>query len=193
MNRVERVKKILFEPKKEWEVISRESTSPSELFKDYIIPLAAIGPVASIIGLSIVGINLPMARTFRLPITASLGSAVVQYLLSLLGVYLLAMIIDFLAPTFSGEKNMNQALKLAAYSYTAGWLSGIFMLFPALSFFMILGLYGLYLIYTGIPVLMKTPQEKSLTYTIAVVIAAIVISAIISWASRPFISLPMPM
>src|SRR5665647_2589207 len=144
MNIVERVKKILLEPKKEWEIISRETANTSELYKSYIIPLAAIGPVASIIGMSIVGISMPFGGSFRLPLTTSIGSAVVQYVLSLVGVYLLAMIVDFLAPTFSGEKNIDQALKLAAYSYTAGWLSGIFMIVPALGFFMILGLYGLY-------------------------------------------------
>jgi hypothetical protein len=192
MNIVERVKKILLEPKKEWEIISRETTNTSELYKSYIMPLAAIGPVASIIGMSIVGISMPFGGTFRLPLTTAIGSAVVQYVLSLLGVYLLAMMVDFLAPTFSGEKNSDQALKLAAYSYTAGWLSGIFVMVPTLGFFMILGLYGLYLIYTGIPVLMKAPQEKALGYTVTVVIAAVIISVIVAWASRLFISYPMP-
>jgi hypothetical protein len=192
MDIIERAKKILLEPKKEWEMIARETTNTAELYKSYVMPLAAIGPVASIIGMSMVGISLPLSGTFRLPLMSSIGSAVVQYVLNLVGVYLLAMIVDFLAPTFSGEKNIAQAFKLAAYSYTAGWLSGIFMIFPPLSFLMILGLYGLYLIYSGIPVLMKAPQEKALTYTAAVVIAAIVIAAIISWVSRLFISYPMP-
>lgn len=192
MKVVERVKKILLEPKKEWEIISRETTNTSELYKSYIMPLAAIGPVASIVGMSIMGISMPLAGTFRLPIITSIGSAVVQYILSLVGVYILALIVDFLAPNFSGEKNIDQALKLAAYSYTAGWLSGIFMIVPALGFFMILGLYGLYLIYTGIPVLMKAPREKALGYTVTVVIAAVIISMIIAWASRLFISYPMP-
>ncbi|MDP1990193.1 MAG: Yip1 family protein [Syntrophales bacterium] len=193
MNIVERVKRILLDPKQEWEVISRETTSTSELYKGYIMPLAAIGPVAFIIGVSIVGINLPgVGPSFRLPITTSIGSAVVQYVLNLVGVYVLALIVDFLAPNFSGEKNSDQALKLAAYSYTAGWLSGIFVMIPALGFLMVLGLYGLYLIYTGIPVLMKAPREKALGYTVTVVIAAIVIAAIIGWVSRFFISYPMP-
>ena len=104
MNIVERVKKILLEPKKEWEIISRETTNTSELYKSYIMPLAAIGPVASIIGMSIAGLSIPFAGTFRLPITTSVGSAVVQYILSLVGVYVLALIVDFLAPNFSGEK-----------------------------------------------------------------------------------------
>jgi hypothetical protein len=192
MNIVDRIKKILLQPKMEWEIIAAETTTTSELYRNYIMPLAAIGPVASIIGMSVIGISMPFTGTFRIPITNSIGSAVVQYIFGLIGVYILALIIDLLAPKFAGEKNMNQALKLAAYSYTAGWLSGIFVVIPTLSILMILGLYSLYLLYIGIPILMKAPKEKSLGYTVAVVIAAIIIFMIIGWISRAFISYPTP-
>jgi hypothetical protein len=192
MNIVDRIKKILLQPKMEWEIIAAETTTTSELYRNYIMPLAAIGPVASIIGLSVIGISMPFTGTFRIPIANSIGSAVVQYIFGLIGVYILALIIDLLAPKFAGEKNMNQALKLAAYSYTAGWLSGIFVVIPTLSILMILGLYSLYLLYTGIPILMKAPKEKSLGYTVAVVIAAIIIFMIIGWISGAFISYPTP-
>ena len=191
MNLVERVKGILLQPQKEWEVISGETTNTAELYKDYIILLAAIGPVASIIGMTIFGISMPFIGTYRLPLTSSLSSAVVQYVLNLVGVYILALIIDYLAPQFAGTKDFNQSLKLAAYSYTAGWVTGVFAIIPALSPLMILGLYGLYLIYTGIPILMKSPKEKALGYTVAVVIAAIIIAVVIGFASRFFISSPV--
>jgi ABC-type Na+ efflux pump permease subunit len=97
------------------------------------------------------------------------------------------LIIDALSPTFSGEKNLNQAFKVATYSYTPGWLVGIFALIPALMILGILGLYGLYLLYLGLPVLMKSPKEKSTGYTIAIIIAAIVIFVVISAISRVFI------
>jgi hypothetical protein len=192
MNIIDRIKKILLQPKMEWEVIAAETQTTSELYRNYVMPLAAIGPVASIIGMSVIGISMPFTGTFRIPIASAIGSAVVQYIFGLIGVYILALIIDFLAPKFAGEKGMNQALKLAAYSYTAGWLSGIFVVIPALSVLMILGLYSLYLLYTGIPILMKAPKEKSLGYTVAVVIAAIVIFMIIGWMSHAFISYPTP-
>ena len=192
MNLIDRVKGILLQPKQEWETISGEITTTSELYKNYIIPLAAISPVASFIGMSIVGISMPLIGTFRVPITTAIASTAVHYVLGLIGVYILALIIDFLAPTFSGEKNINQALKLAAYSYTAGWLAGIFVIIPALGILSIVGLYSIYLLYTGIPVLMKAPQEKSLVYTVAVVVAAIIIFVVISWIPRAFISYPTP-
>jgi hypothetical protein len=190
MNLVERCKGILLRPNQEWQTISGETSSIADLYKSYIIILAAIGPVASIIGMSIVGISLPFIGSFRVPITTSVTSAIVQYVLTLAGVYALAVIIDALAPTFSGQKNMSQAFKLAAYSSTPGWLCGIFTIVPLLAFLGILGLYGLYLLYLGIPVLMKSPKEKSVGYTVAVIVAAIVIFLIIGGISRSFISYP---
>lgn len=187
MNITERIKGILLRPKEEWPVIAGETTSVAELYQNYIFILAAIGPVASFIGMSLFGVGLPGGGTFRVPIARGIASAVVQYGLTLAGVYVLAYIIDALAPNFSGEKNFGQAFKLAAYSYVPGWLAGIFMLIPALGFLAILGLYGLYLLYLGLPVLMKSPQEKSTGYTIAVVVTAIVIFIVIGALSRIFI------
>jgi uncharacterized protein YqgC (DUF456 family) len=108
--------------------------------------LAAIGPVAFFIGMSIVGVSLPLGGSYRVSISSGIASAVVQYVLTLASVYVLAFVIDALAPTFSGEKDLNQAFKLATYSYTPGWLVGIFSLIPALGVLGILGLYGIYLL-----------------------------------------------
>ncbi|HLE18414.1 MAG TPA: Yip1 family protein [Syntrophales bacterium] len=192
MDLISRVKGILLNPKQEWQTISGETTTMAELYKSYIVILAAIGPVASIIGMSIIGISMPLAGSFRIPIGSSLTSAIIQYVLTLAGVYVLALVIDALAPTFSGEKNINQAFKVAAYSYTPGWLVGIFMVIPALGMLGILGLYGLYILYLGLPLLMKAPQEKSMGYTAAVIIVGIVIFAVIGVISHTFISYPMP-
>lgn len=190
MDLVERCKGILLRPNQEWQTISGETSSIADLYKSYIIILAAIGPAASVIGMSIVGITLPFVGSYRVPIMTSVSSAIVQYVLTLAGVYVLAIIIDALAPTFSGQKNINQAFKLASYSYTPGWLCGIFMIVPLLGVLSILGLYGLYLLYLGLPVLMKSPQEKSVGYTVAVIVAAIVIFLVIGGISRTFISYP---
>jgi hypothetical protein len=187
MNITERIKRILLTPKEEWQVIAGETTPIAELYKYYIMLLAAIGPVASFIGMSLVGVTLPMGGAYSVSITGGIMSAVVHYGLTLVSVYILARIIDALAPTFSGEKNLHQAFKLATYSYTPGWLAGVFMLIPPLGVLGILGLYGLYLLYVGLPVLMKAPKEKTTGYTITIIIAAIVIFVAIGAISRVFI------
>jgi hypothetical protein len=95
--------------------------------------------------------------------------------------FIVAFIINALAPTFSAEKNSAQALKVAVYSYTPAWVAGVLHIVPTLGVLALLAaLYGLYLLYLGLPVLMKSPQDKAVGYTVVVVICAIVVSVVIT-------------
>lgn len=189
MSLIERVKNILLQPKKEWPVIDRESTDTASLYTGYIMPLAAIGPVAGAIGMSMFGI-----MGMRLPLGATLVHAVVSYGLALAMVYVMALIINALATTFGGRQNLNQALKVMAYAMTAAWVVGIFSLIPILAVLGLLGaLYSLYLLYLGLPVLMKAPPDKALAYTIVVIVCGIVISIVIGWISSLMLAGSMPM
>jgi hypothetical protein len=193
MNLVERVKRILLSPKTEWEVIDAEPTTAAELYTRYILPLAAITPIAQLIGYSAFGISLPFVGTYRVPIGSAITQAIISYVLTLAGTYVLALIIDALAPTFSGQRSQIQALKLAAYSLTASWVAGIFALVPGLRILTLLGLYSLYLLYLGLPTLMKAPREKAMGYTVVVIIAAVVLSLIIGAISGVFMRVPAGM
>jgi Yip1 domain len=167
---VERVKAILLTPRSEWLVIEGEPGDPAYLFTSYVAILAAIPAVCGFIGMSILG---------RFGIVAGIVAAIVQYLLAFVMVYMMGLVIDALAPTFDGQKNPENALKLAVYSMTPAWLVGVFSLIPGLRILGILGLYGLYLLWVGLPPLMKAPEEKSLIYAGAVVVCAILISIVI--------------
>ena len=180
MNIIERVKAILMTPDTEWPVIERESGSPGVLFPNYVIYLAAIPAIAGFIGTSIIGISVPVIGSFRVPIMAGLLSAVITYLLSFVIVYVIAIIIDLLAPQFGAQKDFPNALKLTVYSFTPVWLAGIFLMIPGLRFLTIVGLYGIYLLWLGLPKLMKSPQEKATIYVIAVAVCAIVFQYLIS-------------
>ncbi len=195
MTLIDRVRNILLQPGKEWEVIAGERTSVAELYQGYIVPLAAIGPVASIVGFSVFGITLPILGTHRVPLMSAVGHAAVSFALTLAMVFVLALIIDALAPTFGGHKNRDQALKVATYSGTPGWLGGIFLVHPALALLgVLLSVYGLYLLYRGLPVLMKSPPEKAIGYTVVVVLCAIVLSVLIGAVTGPMIQGPrLPM
>jgi hypothetical protein len=189
MNLVERVKRILLTPQTEWEVIAAEQTTTKELYSRYIMPVAAIGPVAQFIGYSLFGVSV-FGTTYRVPIVSGLTSALVTYVLTLVGTYILALIIDSLAPTFKGRQTQIQALKVAAYSSTAAWVAGIFALIPGLRFLGILGLYSVYLLYLGLPVLMKTPRDRALIYTGVVIIAAIVLFMVTGIIASRFLAMP---
>ena len=179
MDLVGRAKAILMNPRQEWPVIEKETATAAELYTGYIVPLAAIGPVSRAIGFSVFGVNLGILGSWRVSPANAVGGAVVSYVFTLVGVWVLARVIDALAPKFGGQSNSVQALKVAAYSATAGCLAGVFALFPPLSILGVLGLYSLYLLYLGLPVLMKSRPDKAMGYTVVVVIAAAVIFAVI--------------
>jgi hypothetical protein len=190
MNLVDRVKRILLSPRTEWETIDAEQTTPAALYTGYVVPLAAIGPVAQMIGYTVFGIPIPFLGVYRVPFGSALTGAIVAYVLTLAATYVLALIIDALAPSFNGQRNQIQALKLAAYSSTAAWVAGIFALIPALAILGIVGLYSLYLLYLGLPILMKTPAEKALPYTGVTVLAAILLFLVVGMLAGRFTGIP---
>jgi hypothetical protein len=181
MNLVDRVQSILLRPKITWLAIEEEPADAASLYRNYVMILALIPAVASFIGLSLVGIGA-FGVSFRVPIVAGLANMVVGYVMSLVMVFVLALIIDAMAPTFEGTKSQIGALKLSAYASTAAFVGGIFSLLPSLSVIGALAaLYGVYLLYTGLPVLMKCPQDKAIAYTAVVVVCAIVGGFVIAW------------
>lgn len=177
MNLVERAKAILLQPKSEWKAIEGESGDPGVLFPNYVMILAAIPPVCTFIGTSIIGFG-----PIRMSIGSGIWHAIVSYVLALAGVYVMAYVIDYLAGSFGAQRSMDNAMKVSAYSPTAAWLAGVFGLVPMLSILSLLGLYSIYLLHTGIAELMKPPANKAVVYTVVVIVVMIVIWLVIGSA-----------
>lgn len=174
-----RVKGILLTPSAEWERIEREPTTIGGLFTGYVCILAAIPAVAGLIGGQLFGIGIP-GLSVKPGLAFGITSAVMGYVGALLAVFILGMVIDALAPSFGAEKNRVQAFKVAAYSYTASWVAGVLGLIPALGILMLLAaLYGCFLLYLGLPRVMKAPADKAPGYAIVTIIVAVVVSIVI--------------
>ncbi|MEY2927961.1 MAG: hypothetical protein RL367_2438 [Pseudomonadota bacterium] len=179
---IARVQAILLKPNDTWTVIDGESDSMQSLYMRYIIPLAAIGPIAGAIGMVAFGIPIPFIGTMRLGIGASLAIAVTGFIGSLVSVYVLSLIIDMLAPSFGGTKNGIKAFQVSTYASTAAWVAGILRIFPLLGILgSLLGLYSLYLLVVGAPKLMKVPQDRSVGYIVVTIVVAIVVFIIIGY------------
>ena len=180
MEQLDRAISILKSPLTELNKVKGEQVSKDYLIKQYIAILAVIPAIAYIIGMGIVGINMGMFGSFKYPIESAVVGGILTYILTIVGVYVLSIVINALAPNFTSKQSEIQALKLAAYAYTPVILGGIFNIIPVLSIIALLfALYGLYILYLGVPVLMETPNDKALTYTIVVIIALIVIYFVI--------------
>ena len=171
----DRVQAILLRPRETWPVIDAEPTTTSELYQSYIMPLAAIGPVAQVVGTVIFGTAAGVVGA-GLSLGLVIVTSIFAYVLTLASLYVIAIIIDQLAPSFGGQRDMQKALKVAAYSSTPQWIVAIVALVPVIGILSILGLYSFYLVYLGLPVLMRSPQDRAITYTIACVLVAIVVT-----------------
>jgi hypothetical protein len=182
MNLIERAKNIMLTPKTEWTAIAADTTPTAGILTGYVLPLAALAAVAGFISAAVVGTTIPYGGTFRMPMGWALGLLVYNLVMAVVAVFVLGFIIDALAPTFGGTKNFDQAVKVAAFSYTAGWLGAVLGIIPWVGWLLALlvSLYGFYLLYLGLPRLMKNPPEKSAGYTVVVVIVAIVVAVVIS-------------
>ena len=190
MSIVNRVKAILLAPKSEWTVIEAEADDIAGIYKKYLIYLAAIPALAMFIGLSLIGAG-GFGISVKLPFFSGLVNAIVSYVLSMVMIYVMSLIVDALAPTFGGQKKQLNAFKVIAYGSTAAMVAGIFHLIPGGSILALLGsLYSIYLIYLGLPLLMKCPQEKAVAYTAVVIVCAIVAGLLISAISSIFMPSP---
>jgi Yip1 domain len=163
---IARAKAIMLTPHTEWQVIEREPGALTDLFGSYVAILAAIPALARFIGHSLIGGHDPMLH--------GLIRTVIAYAATFTVVYVLAGIIDLLAPKFGTQKNFPNALKLSIYSHTPLWLAGISLLIPGLNFLMLLGIYGACLLWVGLPPLMRVPEETRLLYTACVTACALV-------------------
>ncbi len=186
MDIVQRVQSILLKPKEEWAKIKAEPTTVTEIFTSYVMILAAIPAGFQFLGNLLVGRRLPLVGVFRWPIGRALGYAVVTYVLALVAVYVFALIINALAPTFASTKNMTNAVKLSVYSMTPGWLAGVLYIVPGLwALSVVASLYGLYLLYLGFDTpMMETPKDKIPGYMVLSVVVVVVIYVVLSWIVR---------
>ena len=186
MDIVERAKAITLNPAATWPVIEAEKHDAKSLFVPYLLILAAIPAVASFIGLSLVGMG-GFGFSFRVPIASGLAMMITTYILSLVMTFGMGWLASALAPTFGGKSDLVQGLKLAVFGGTPMMLAGVFNVLPALSIIgLLVALYSLYVMYLGLPVLMKNPKEKTIVYMVVLIIASIIAGVVLSMVTRAF-------
>jgi hypothetical protein len=172
---IDRIKKIILTPKTEWPVIAAEPTTIPELYKGYIVPLAGFSAIMSFLRMSVIGVGF-----WRMPVLTGLVYALVSFGLALVGFYVSGWIIDMLAPSFSGQRDRRQALKTAAYAFTPAAIGSVFGLLGGLGGLLHLAaaIWGIYLLYLGLPVMMRSPEDKAPGYTAAVVVCTILLGIV---------------
>lgn len=175
-----RVMNLIKSPATEWPVIAAEATDVGRLYREYIVPLSAIPVVASFIGLSVIGASMPLIGFYRRPMLSGLSLMIASYVMGLIGAYVCAVVIEWLAPRFKSSGTRLDALKLVAYASTPVWVAGVFNALPMLGVLGLLAsLYSIYVFYLGLPHMMKTPSDQVVTYMIIAAVVIIVVSLVL--------------
>jgi hypothetical protein len=178
MNPLRRARAMLVDSSAEWTLIERESGDPAYLLSRYVAALALVPAICGLLAATVFGAVVPGVGLVRANLFDGLFGAIFVYVESFAVVVVLAFIIDLSAPLFGGQKDFDNALKLAVYSFTPVWLTGIFLALPGLRFLTLTSFYGAYVLATGLPRLMKTRSSRSPIYVLVVVVCAFVLVAV---------------
>ncbi len=178
---INRIKKIIISPATEWDKIKDEVTVNQDLILKYVLPLTILSGIATFIKYAFFGIKTPFLGTITFPIGTSIVQGIISTLAPILGVIIAAFIINMLAESFNSKKDLNRAFKLVVYSFTPALVAGIISSISFyLSWIVIFGLYGIYLLWIGIDKMMETPEDKKLIYIIVSILVIIVTVIIVS-------------
>jgi len=189
---VGRAKAILVSPNTEWPVIAGETESVQGVFTRYVVPLAAIGPICAFIGGQVFGIGV-LGFRYHPTLFGGLATAITTYVMSLLSIFLISWVANFLADKFGGKQDFTRAFRLCAYAMTAGWIAGVFNILTSLSLLVLLAsLYGIYLFYLGATPMMAVPKDKAVGYTAVTIVGVIVIGIIIAAVTAPIAAVFAP-
>ncbi len=173
MNLIDRVKNILITPKTEWLVIDAEATTVKNILMSYVLPLAAISALGSILSTI-----LPSSYFTNYLV----WMAIIKFISIMIGFYISTYVIDMLAPSFNSEKNLAKSSQLVAYSNTPVWVAGFLSFIPAIGVLLAIAgwVYSIYLFYNGLGVMKKTSEDKKVVYMVVAYIVMIAITFIIS-------------
>ncbi|HQW84547.1 MAG TPA: Yip1 family protein [Ferruginibacter sp.] len=174
MNIIDRVKNILLTPKTEWQVISGETASPQSLLMGYVLPLAVIASLGSLLKGFLFAGGLGLKYFIIL--------AVIAFISTVLAYYITVIVVDMLAPSFASEKDLGKSAQLVAYSATPSYIGALLSFIPVLGWLLPLAawVYGIYLMYLGIGPLKKTPEDKKVVYMVVAYLVMIALYFILA-------------
>jgi hypothetical protein len=171
-----RVAGILRDPKAEWAVIAAEHDDVASICQSYVAVLALIPAVSILLGLGLIGGRFLGFAGISTAITA----AIVSWVMAIASTIVTGVVIEKLAPIFKSDGDMTQALKLVAYASTPVWLAGVFYVVVFAAPLVVVAMFwAVYLLYLGLPLVMKTPPEQVLPYMAVSALAVIVVNVLL--------------
>ncbi len=183
---------LMTQPMQEWEKIRDENESVGEIYLRHVLPLGAVSPLAGILGTTLVGWQIAAAAPVKLTPGSAIQIGIVYYLAILFSVYVIGVMIRWMSETYGAEQPLSRCVALAAYTATPLFLVGVMQLYPVLWMNFLVGLpalaYSVYLLYSGVPIMMEIPKERGFLFASAVLAVGLValvgllVSTVVLWS-----------
>jgi hypothetical protein len=175
-----RIINILLKPTSEWQVIANEPSSVGGILGGYAVPLSIIQAITTIVAVGYMGIGAEIMEMSGVSVSLADTAvrALVGFAMGLALIFGLAFIGSMIAPSFNGNADIVQSLKLFTYSSTPSWVAGALLPFfmSSMALMIVVSLlsfasigYAIYLIYAGAGPVMGIPQEKLAGFTVVVI------------------------
>jgi len=169
---------LFTDPKREWGAIRDDKCTIGKCYAVHVLILAAIPAISGFIGTTQFGWQIGAGDPVRLTTQSAVTIALLYYLAMLVGVFSIGWMINWMADTYGADVQLSQCVVLAAYTATPLFLIGIMELYPVLWLNMVLGIpalaYSVYLLYTGVPVMMGITEDRGFLFSSAVLAVGLV-------------------
>jgi len=163
---------LLIHPSKQWVEIRKKLDQGKCKVTFLVLILALIPPVSGFIGTTQFGWQIGTAEAVKLSQNSALAISIAYYIAIVAGIYLMGRGIQWMGTTYIKEVGLPESVALAAFVAMPLLLIGIFELYPILWVNFLLGLvalgYSVYLLYSGLPILLEVPEGKGFLYASAV-------------------------
>jgi len=176
---------------KEWIKIRDAKCSVSDSLVKHALILAAIPAICAFIGATQTGWDIG-DRSFRFTVASTIPLVIGFYIACISAIAILGKTIHWMADTYGTEKELSTCILLSTTIAAPLMLCGVFAIVPVPWVIFLTGLvaiaYSVYLLYTGIPIVMGINPEKGFLFSSAVLTIALVtvvgilIATVILWA-----------
>ena len=169
---------LFTDPTREWEKIREQFQSGSGSPVGHVLILALVPTISGYFGTTQVGWRIGVGEPIRITGDSAMSIAIIYYIALLVGVFSIGLVIHLLGKAYEVNKPLPLCIALAAYTATPLFLIGLMQVYPVLWLNMLIGLpalaYTVYLLYSGLPIMMQIPTERGFLYSSAVLAVGLI-------------------
>lgn len=172
---------ILFNPRQEWARIRDQSMTVGDYYIRYVLPIGLLPAIAWYYGATHIGWTLG-ERRIMLTSYSAMQIMILFYVAIQICVGFLGYMVHWMSETYEAHTStLSKGVAVAAYTCTPMFVCGVIGFYPLLWFDILAGCaaagWTVYLLYIGVPIVMKIPSERGFLFASAMVAVGLVICA----------------